>query len=38
MKNKNYAEKYYRYFSKAGGNQHIANLFAIQKILDIVEL
>jgi hypothetical protein len=37
MKNKNYAEKYYRYFSKAVGNQHIANLFAIQKILDIVE-
>ncbi|MEY3499224.1 MAG: hypothetical protein RL308_893 [Bacteroidota bacterium] len=37
MKNRKYAEKYYKYFSKAEGNQHIANLFAIEKILDIVE-
>lgn len=38
MTNQQYADKYYKFFSKAEGNQHIASLFAIKKILDIVEL
>lgn len=38
MTNQQYAEKYYKVFSKAEGNQHIASLFAIKKILDIIEL
>ena len=37
MKNKTQAEEYYKYFSKLEGNQHIANLFAIEKILDIID-
>lgn len=37
MTNKKQAEEYYKYFSGLEGNQHIANLFAIEKILDIVE-
>jgi hypothetical protein len=37
MKNKKQAEEYYKYFSKLEGNQHIANLFAIEKILDIIQ-
>lgn len=32
------AEKYYKRFSKLPGNQHIANLFAIEKILDILKI
>ena len=36
MTHKNQAEVYYQYFSKAEGNQHIATLFAIEKILDIL--
>ena len=31
------SEEYYKYFSKLEGNQHIANLFAIEKILDIIQ-
>lgn len=38
MNNKYLAEKYYRHFSKLLGNQHIANLFAIEKILDILKI
>jgi len=38
MTNQQYAEKYYKVFSKAEGNQHIASLFAIKKVLDIIEL
>jgi len=38
MTNKKQAEKYYKYFSKKEGNQHIANLFAIEKLLDLIEL
>lgn len=36
MSNKKQAEEYYRYFSTLEGNQHIANLFAIEKILDVI--
>lgn len=37
MSNKKQAEEYYKYFSTKEGNQHIAGLFAIQKLLDLVE-
>lgn len=38
MNHKLKAQTYYQYFSKAPGNQHIASLFAIEKILDIIQL
>lgn len=38
MNNKQRAEKYYKYFSKLEGNQHIANLFALEKILDLLRI
>jgi len=31
-----YADEFYKKFSKAEGNQHIASLFAIKKIIDVV--
>lgn len=37
MNNRQKAEEYYQYFSGLEGNQHIASLFAIEKILDIIE-
>lgn len=37
MNNRQKAEEYYHYFSSLEGNQHIASLFAIEKIMDIIE-
>ncbi|WP_395066545.1 hypothetical protein [Flavobacterium sp.] len=37
MDNQSYADKYYEKFSKAEGNQHIASLFALKKIIDLVK-
>lgn len=36
MNNRKLATTYYKRFSKIPGNQHIANLYAIEKILDIL--
>jgi protein-L-isoaspartate O-methyltransferase len=38
MRRKIQAERYYRYFSGLPGNKHIANLFAIEKLLDIIRI
>jgi len=38
MPTKQLAEKYYKYYSELDGDQHIANLYAIQKILDILNI
>lgn len=37
MSTKLIAINYYKFYSKLEGNQHIANLYAIQKILDILK-
>ena len=37
MNTRKEAENYYKKFSKLKGNEHIANLFAIEKLLDIVK-
>lgn len=38
MNTKKEAENYYRKFSKLNGNEHIASLYAIEKLLDIVKI
>lgn len=37
MKNQNIAVETYKYFSTLEGNQHIASVFALKKIIDIIE-
>lgn len=37
-RNQMYANEFYKKFSMAEGNQHIASLFALKKILDILKL
>lgn len=37
MRNQDYADSFFIKFSKAEGNQHIASLFALKKVLDIVQ-